>query len=188
MNSTSHSLLNRLKEPRGDNEASWNRFIELYTPLLHHWATRLSVPFDERHDLVQNTLVKLLVSISSYHRDRPGNFRGWLLAVLRNTWIDSQRRRHPIVAGDPETLALQGPDPLELSIDREYRQYVLSRIQALVLVDFPETTQLAFRRYVLENRPAVEVAEELGLTVNAVYLIRTRIVRRIREELAGLID
>lgn len=187
MDSTRHSLLDRLKQPQPDNEESWRRFIELYTPLLFQWAMRLSVPYDDRSDLVQNTLAKLLVSISTFNQDSPGRFRGWLLAVLRNTWIDSQRKRNVFPTygpgTDPET-----PNPLEATIECEYRQYMLNRIQELVLRDFPETTQLVFQQYVLENRPASEVAIEFGMTVNAIYLVRTRILKRIREELSGLID
>jgi RNA polymerase sigma-70 factor, ECF subfamily len=35
------------------------------------------------------------------------------------------------------------------------------------------------------GRPAAEVAAELGMTVNAVYLATSRVLRRLRQELAG---
>jgi RNA polymerase sigma-70 factor, ECF subfamily len=146
MNTTSFSLLHQLKQPQANNESSWRRFVELYTPLLFQWSVRLNVPYDDRSDLVQNTFAKLLLSIYAYDQDTPGRFRGWLLAVLRNTWIDTQRKRKglPVLATEMDPAI---SDPLEDTIDSEYRQYVLNRIRELVLRDFPRTTQLAFQLY-----------------------------------------
>jgi hypothetical protein len=40
----------------------------------------------------------------------------------------------------------------------------------------------------LQGRPAAEVARELGLTINQVYLVRSRILRRLCQELMDLLD
>ncbi len=41
MESTSSSLLLRLRRP--GEEAAWQRFIDLYTPLLYYWACRMGL-------------------------------------------------------------------------------------------------------------------------------------------------
>ena len=189
MDSTHPSLLNRLLGPPKDRHESWERFVELYGPLLFRWSAQLAVPIDQRNDLVQATLVKLLTSIAMFHRGRTGSFRGWLHTVLHNTWRDSQRRS--LRAAETTWQERYSPvhaDPAQEISDSEYRQYLLARVQRLVLDDFPERTQMAFRKHVIEERPAKEVADELGISLNSLYLIRSRVVRRIREELAGLVD
>ncbi len=56
----------------------------------------------------------------------------------------------------------------------------------IVQTDFPATTWQIFRQVVIAGRPGVEVAREFGVTVNAVYLARSRVLARLREELSGL--
>jgi RNA polymerase sigma-70 factor (ECF subfamily) len=41
---------------------------------------------------------------------------------------------------------------------------------------------------VVSGRPPLEVAAELGLSVNAVYLAKSRVLQRLRTELEGLLD
>jgi RNA polymerase sigma-70 factor (ECF subfamily) len=54
--------------------------------------------------------------------------------------------------------------------------------------DFAPVTWQAFRRYVLEGEPAVRVAEELGLSLNSVLLAKSRVLNRLRQEAAGLVE
>ena len=54
--------------------------------------------------------------------------------------------------------------------------------------DFTPETWQAFWEVTVNGRPAAEVAASLGTTVNAVYLARGRVLRRLRTELAGLLD
>jgi len=51
----------------------------------------------------------------------------------------------------------------------------------------PATWQ-AFHRHVLEGEPAVLVAQELGLSLNSVLLAKSRVLKRLRQELAGLVE
>jgi RNA polymerase sigma-70 factor (ECF subfamily) len=54
--------------------------------------------------------------------------------------------------------------------------------------DFKAPTWQAFRRHVTEGEPAVQVAEGLGLSVNSVLLAKSRVLKRLRQESAGLVD
>ena len=54
--------------------------------------------------------------------------------------------------------------------------------------DFAPATWQAFRRHVLEGEPAVRVAAALGLSLNAVRVARSRVLKRLRQELAGLVE
>ncbi len=79
--------------------------------LLEEWARRLRVPEQDRQDLIQETLVKLLSNIGAFRRSESGTFRGWLHAMLRNTWLDRLRRTRPQAAFDSSVTDPKAPDP-----------------------------------------------------------------------------
>jgi RNA polymerase sigma-70 factor, ECF subfamily len=186
MNTTPFSLLERLSRP--ESGLAWVRFVELYTPLLCYWARQLGLQDADTADLVQEVFAVLLTELPRFEQ-RPGRrFRGWLWTLLRNKW--RQRRRR--ASGPPETVAdvgeLAGPDATEAVDEAEYRKYLVDRALQMMQSDFEPATWKACWECVVVGRPSADVAAELGLTVNAVKLARSRVLRRLREELAGLLD
>ncbi len=187
MHSTQYSLLARL-QTSSQNAESWTKFINIYAPLLEEWASRLHVPVQERPDLIQETFVKLLTGIGNFKRSTGGSFRSWLFTVLRNCWLDKMRRLRPSEALGNDRQDPRTPDPQQVIEHQEYQHYVLRRVFHLIIADFPATTQVAFRRYVLNGESASEVSRDLGISINALYLVRARVLRRLKAELAGLVD
>jgi hypothetical protein len=49
-------------------------------------------------------------------------------------------------------------------------------------------TLRAFRRYALGGEPAVQIARELGLSLNSLLLANSRVLNRLRQEAAGLVE
>src|SRR5262249_286804 len=72
--------------------------------------------------------------------------------------------------------------------DQEHDQHVLRRLLELVEPEFTASTWQAFRRVALEGGRPADVAAELGLSVNAVLLAKSRVLRRLRQEAQGLVD
>lgn len=188
MLATPLSLLERLRRP--DDPEAWRRFVELYSPLLFEWSRRNRVPEADAGDLVQNVLVILLKQMPAFERRPGGSFRGWLFTVLRNTWRDQCRAqaRQPVIAGGVSPDEHRRVDSNAEVTESEYRSYLLRRVVRVLQSDFPEPTWRAFWMHVVEGRPAAEVAVTAGVTPNAVYLARGRVLKRLREELAGLLD
>ena len=58
----------------------------------------------------------------------------------------------------------------------------------LVEEEFEPITLRAFRRLALDGVSGAEAARELGLSVAAVYVAKSRVLQRIRQEAEGLID
>ena len=84
---------------------------------------------------------------------------------------------------------LEDPDSgLSRLWDQEHDRHVLRRLLAMIEPDFQETTWQAFRRVVLDGVPAATVAADLGLSVNAVALAKSRGLQRLRQEAKGLLD
>ena len=72
--------------------------------------------------------------------------------------------------------------------DQQHDQHVARRLMELVQPHFEASTWRAFRRVVLDGAKAAVVAEELGVSVNAVLLAKSRVLSRLRQEMEGLTD
>ena len=72
--------------------------------------------------------------------------------------------------------------------DAEHDEHALRQVLRVVERDFNTSTWLAFQRQALEDANPVDVAAELGMSLDAVYLARTRVLKRLREAGQGLIE
>lgn len=187
MYTTPVSLLQRLRESNA--EEAWNRFVALYTPLLVCWAKRLGLADAEAADLVQDVFLVMLHKLPKFSY-RPGSrFRGWLWTVTLNKHRERQRMcKHPAVSEVATELKSAEQNPSDAIEEAEYRSYLVERALQLMRTDFEPSTWQACWKYVAEDRPAAEVAAELGISVNAVHLAKARVLRRLRRELDGLLD
>jgi RNA polymerase sigma-70 factor (ECF subfamily) len=187
MTSTSTSLLHRLR--RADDHQAWSHFVQLYTPLLYYWAGRLGLQEQDRAELVQDLLGALVEKLPEFTYEPGKSFRGWLRTVLLNRWRNLRRRRAPLPLAEEADLAEPGgPDLLEIFAEEEYRKRLVQRALELMSTDFQESTRKAFWACEVEGRPAAEVGAELGLSTAAVYVAKSRVLARLREELADFLD
>ena len=188
MLSTSVTLLNRVR--RVDDHAAWERFVALYAPLLFRWARRAGLADDDAADLVQDVLLTLLRELPKFQYDAGRSFRGWLKTVTINKHRERQRKRTPAVL-DPQAEALaKMADDGELAEfwEAEYRQNLVRKALVIMQAEFEPTTWRACWEHTVSGKTAAEVARELGLSEGAVYVAKSRVLRRLRQELAGLLD
>jgi RNA polymerase sigma-70 factor (ECF subfamily) len=126
--------------------------------------------------------------LPSFTYDPGRSFRAWLRSILLNRWRALARRpaMAPLVAepaaDDPEAGRLADLE------EAEYRRYLVGRGLRLLQPEFSPTLWRAFEQHVLAGRPAAEVAAELSVAPGTVYVAKSRVLRRLREELAGLLD
>src|SRR5262249_2136936 len=109
----------------------------------------------------------------------------WLFTLVANRCRDERRKLHPVPIGAKVEAAV---DPIAALDDQEYRSMIVSRAARLVQTDFSPATWKAFWATAIEERPVADVAAELGLSANAIYLARSRILQRLRVELAGWLN
>jgi len=179
---TPPSLLHRLRERPDDSEA-WRRFDDIYRPLLTAWLRRYALQPHDAEDLVQDILQSVASELPQFHYDPArGHFRGWLRQVmvnrLREFW--RARKRGPAVG---ETLLEQLQDPasdLSRLWDQEHDQHVLQRLLAQLEPDFTPATWRASQQLLAGEEPKA-VAAALGLSVNAVFLAKSRVLKRLRD-------
>lgn len=184
--STDVSLLRRLCT-REDRDA-WDRFVGLYTPLVRRWASRLQVTGPDVDELTQEVLTALVRAIPEFRYDSGGRFRGWLWTITKNKRREMLRRRVPEGLCDADLDNLLVEDPVEAVDAREYQQYLVGRALTLMRAEFEATTWQAFLETAMNARSAADVAQSLGLTTDAVYAAKSRVLRRLRQELEGLIE
>ncbi len=193
MHETSFSLLDRLQQqPDAD---SWQKLVAIYTPLIGHWLTRTPLQRADHDDLIQEVLKIVVQKLPEFQRQREGSFRAWLRVVttncLRGHWRSEKYR--PLATGDSDFLLklqeLEDPhSALAKAWDIEHDRHVVRRLLELIAPQFEATTLEAFRRVVQEGHKPAQVAAELGISVNAVFLAKSKILRQLRQELAGLLS
>ncbi len=191
--STSSSLLDRVK---GHEEDAWRRLVELYTPMIYGWCRRYQLGPEDAADTVQEVFQAVHTSLDGFRKHQPGDtFRGWLWTITRNRILNRFRadKKQPHARGGTDAqgclLALpeaapgpaDAPPPTAADASRLLQQN-LEPVRA----QFEERTWQAFWRTVIREEPTASVADDLGITVNAVRKAKCRVLRRLREERYGL--
>jgi RNA polymerase sigma-70 factor, ECF subfamily len=190
---TSVSLLERLAGvPTNDD---WRRLVDLYQPLLGAWMARAGVAAADADDLTQDVLLVVFREVGRFERRGPGAFRSWLCTILAHRVRDHFRAAgyRPTATGDSEFLlrldALESPgSELSRQWDRDHDEHVAAALMRRVQGDFTPSTWQAFLRHALGGEPAAEVARDLGLSLNSVLLAKSRVLKRLRQEMAGLLE
>jgi RNA polymerase sigma-70 factor (ECF subfamily) len=188
---TSLSLLERA---RAQDATAWQKLATLYRPLVYYWCQRGGAGPEDAHDVVQEVLLAVAGGLQQFQREGTGSFRAWVRGITRHKLLDHHRRqqRQPAAAagGTDALLRVQElPDPASGSEDESAEVGGLYR-RALDLIrsEFEERTWLAFWNTAVENRDTATVAAELGMSAVAVRIAKSRVLGRLREEAAGLID
>jgi RNA polymerase sigma-70 factor (ECF subfamily) len=187
MHTTPHSLLDKLRQSPATE--AWQRFVHLYTPVLFNWASRAGLQESDAADLVQEVFLILVKELPRFQYDRTRSFHAWLRTVTMNKLRDWRRRaaRVPVVTNNEHQFAeLEGRADSYWVLD--HRRDLTRRALELMRTDFEPTTWQACWEFLTTGKSAVEVANQFGISENAVYIAKCRVVRRLRQELRGLLD
>ena len=193
MDATSLSLLERAK---GQLDHAWDRLVALYQPLIYNWLRRQGLPHHAAEELTQDVLLVVFKELGGFaHPGAPGAFRGWLRAITANRarayW--KAGKHQPAAAGGSDFHAAveQLEDPhseLSRRWEHEHDEHVLRRLLEMLEAEFEPRTLQAFRRQVLDGAAADVVAAEIGISVGAAYVAKSRVLARLRKEAEGLLD
>jgi RNA polymerase sigma-70 factor (ECF subfamily) len=187
--STDLNLIFRAQQRDPD---AWEALVDLYGPWIYGWTRRLGLSADDGADATQETLLAVHRSLDQFAVGSPAaTFRGWLWTVLKNKVIDQQRRHHseqrPPRGTAMERQVLQIPDaPPDDSSDPvaiSERAALLLRALEQVRGEFEPRSWQAFWMAVVDGRTTGEVAAQLGMSAMAVRQAKSRILRRLRQQL-----
>ena len=191
--STSRSLIVRLQD---QDAPSWQVVVQLYSPLVLHWVRRAGLPQQETADVVQEVFRSAFSGITGFRQNNQGTFRGWLRTIARNKVSDhfrSQQKQPDATGGSDAALLLnQLPDlddeQLYDETDAKAEQALFLRAFELIRKDVKPTTWQAFYRVVVEGQDTADMAAELGMQPGAVRGAKSRVLKRLREQLGDLPD
>jgi RNA polymerase sigma-70 factor (ECF subfamily) len=186
----SSGLLGEVKANAADG---WTRMTRLYAPLVFYWCLRQGLQPADAEDVVQEVFRTIAARVGEFQRkEGSGSFRAWLRTITRHKIGDllrAKRRRverlrdpteeqfwHDTPRGQPVVDDPDVPLPEETAI-------LYARVLEIVESEFEPSTWRAFYRVVIDGVSPKAVAEELGLSVNSVYLAKSRVLRRVRDEL-----
>ena len=194
MSETSVSLLDTLRT-NADGEA-WQRLVSVYSPLIRGWLRRYATAEHDMDDLVQEVLTVVVRRIPEFDRQpRVGAFRCWLRTItvncLRDFWRSKRVRPQALGDSDFQRTLNQLADSasgLSKMWDEEHDRHVTERLLELIKPSFNDKTWQAFKFVAIDDRPPADVAVELNMTVNAVFIAKSRVLSRLRQEGRGLIE
>jgi len=190
--STRPSLLLRVRNV--DDEPAWREFVELYTPLIFGHCKRHGLQDADAADVAQEVMRVAAREMPDFTYDKNrGKFRGWLLQTTRfrlHKFFDRQKRApHPVSDTSIERAldgeAAHGEDA---RWEEEYQQRLFDWAAAKVRAEFQPATWEAFWQSSIDSVSVKEVAEQLGISVGAVYIARSRVTARLRELIEGATD
>jgi RNA polymerase sigma-70 factor (ECF subfamily) len=187
---TSTSLLRRAVDREAD---AWERIVTIYSPLVRHWCRQAGISDHDVQDVSQNVFAAVSANLATFQADRAGTtFRAWMRGIARHKLQHYfQDRGEPAAGGTDAQHRLQEvptpPDELELSEAPADVAGVFHRAVSLVRNQFEERTWKAFWRVAVEDCSPAEVAAEMGITANAVRQAKSRVLRRLKEEMGELI-
>ena len=186
------------RQIRDHDPDGWRRFEKLFAPLISSWVRRADLQDHDVKDLTQRVLEVVCRKIDEYRRTgKEASFRRWLRGITRVELSEYWRQKAR------EAQAIGGTEArnwLEMLSDHQWSDgeengdfeketaAIVRRACELVRSEFREDDWQAFLRTAIDKQPAKSVAEELGKSVASVYLAKSRILKRLREELDGLLD
>jgi len=190
------TLLNRLKDWR--DQSSWQEFFDIYWKLIYGVARKAGLTEAEAQDVVQETLFAVAKHIPTFKYDPAiGSFKGWMLNMTRWRIVDQLRKRGPLVqhrpdAGDTARTATidKVPDANSPDLDAVWEADWEKNLLAAAMQNVkpkldPQKFQI-FDFYVNKEWPPEKVAQTFNVSVNQVYLAKSRVTEMLREEVGRL--
>lgn len=168
------------------DELSWEAFRNNYAPLIRCCGEEWKLTPVECDELVQDVMINFFKASASFHYDRQkGHFRSYLRTIARNSVFALLRKRRSSTAERDDAAPL-----LDYAFDEkwdiEWYNYLCSEALGLLKKEMEPISYESFYKYVIEGMPPAEVASRLGITVNAVYINKSRAVERLRKTVKKL--
>jgi RNA polymerase sigma-70 factor (ECF subfamily) len=189
------TLLVRLRD--GRDADAWKEFFDLYGPVIHRFARNRGLQDADAADLMQDVLRSVARNAAKMEYDpKRGTFRGWLYTVTRNkiyNFLNGQRIR-PRASGDEDSherlgsLPARDDDGPDADWEREYQRRLTDRAMEVVKVEFQPATWQAFWGTAVEGKAAGEVGAGLKMSAGAVYVAKSRVLARLRDEVKKMMD
>jgi RNA polymerase sigma-70 factor (ECF subfamily) len=183
---TRPSLILRLRNR--DDEAAWGEFVAIYRPVIVRLALAKGLQLPDAEDLAQQVLLSVARNIGNWEHDpQRARFRTWLQRVVRNAILNTFSRmpvdRAPGGTWDINLLEQPVDDPATTELmELEWRREALRWAADMIRDEFQPASWAAFWLTAVHGLSAQEAARRTGKTAGAVYIAKSRIMRRLQEK------
>ncbi len=189
---TRETLLLRIRNPA--DTSAWERFVDIYAPVIQAFARRKGLQPNDAADITQNVMKLVASSIEGFDYDpSKGKFRGWLYTITHNQIVNYQKRhgRHR-GTGDTSVQRILSDQPSNDTDEREwetvYQHQLMNYAMAEVRNEFSDTQWQAFELTAVRLSKPMDVATTLSMSVGAVYVAKSRVIARLRQFVADIGD
>lgn len=190
---TRATLLLRLRDG-GDTDA-WSQFVRDYGPMLYRFVRSRGLQDADAADVVQDVMRSVGTAIGrlEYEKEK-GGFRAWLFTITRNklyTFFE-KRERQGISGNDTaqlERLQQIGDEHNELDEqwEREHQRQLAEQAMSALKPTVEAKTWAAFELTAVDGQSAAEVGRRLEMSKGAVYVARSRVTAKLRDEIERLL-
>jgi RNA polymerase sigma-70 factor (ECF subfamily) len=165
---------------------AWDCLVELYSPLVYKWTRQQGITAQDARDIGQEVFAAVAKNLDRFHHDQPGDtFAGWLRAItankIRDHWRSVQNR--PRATGGSEAHNELNQLPFEESASEAGADTKATFLRILSYAQDridPQHWEV-FWRVVVDGHEPAEVAADVGITREYVYIIKSRVLRRLRD-------
>jgi len=171
----------------------WNAFVDRYAPTIYGWCRQRGLQEADAEDVTQEVLAQLVQKLRTFTYDpHKGTFRGWLKTLTHHAWCDYLEKRRRAAGGqaDYEVVArlerLEAREELPTALAEVFDLELLAEAQARVQLTVSPRDWKIFQALAIEGRPGPAVARELAMTVTAVLMARSRVQKKLRQEIRRL--
>ena len=179
---------------RDGDSVAWNRFVKIYAPLIRYWCKKPGgkLTRTDRQDITQEVLVKVGKAIGEFDEHRKGrSLRAWLRTITQNTiadYLDKYEKRKDVsrLMSDTGHIKKSYNKPFELTEEPNEKTILMQQVLKIVKPHFSDEHWEVIHLLVFAEKNSTEVAEIMDMTPAAVRKIKSRIVKRIRDEYTNL--
>ena len=176
---TRKTLLEAIKDGR---DVSWHEFYAVYRPLIILRGSDYQLTADEKEELIQMVLLEIFHKCKSFHYDRSqGRLRDYLRKIIGCKAVDILRKRKPNhISTDMLTDYIDNDSLLEQAWKSEWQNHLLAQAINILRNRIEPVTFQAFELHVINEKSAKEVALFLNISVNMVYVAKSRSTKMLR--------
>ena len=186
---TKPSLLLRIRDAA--DTSAWDEFTHLYGPIIRGYCLRRGLQEADAADICQEVLAQVAHVINTFdYEPSRGRFRDWLGTVTRNKisrFFQVNHRQARAVGGEDSLAALKA-NCEDHEWSAEFHARILEAALERIRGDFEASSWQVFEQVWGDDRAPLEVAREMRMTIDAVYAAKSRVLRRLREEVLNLAD
>lgn len=189
---TQISLLERIQNQ--EDTLRWDQFVGIYGPLVLRYCCRRGLQEADARDVVQDVLLQVSNGISEFRYDRErGQFRNWLgtlthRAMLKHLKKSRRARTATDNAARQDPLIDECPQPLGEAWTEAFNAHVYRTALERIRPYFDEDTWRVFLATFAENQAPAIVATEMNRSIGWVYQAKSKVVRRLKEEVLYLAE